>query len=85
MPHALIRNETSRPIRPKPSIAKVLPYNSDPEYNLRSHRPLVILTAAGTTGRASVPINMQVNSQAEIEFPPGVLKLKKRLFCVVGC
>lgn len=70
-----MRRDTSRPIRPRPRIARVLPYNSVPEYNLRSHSPLVMLAAAGTTGRANVPIKMQVNSHADIEFPPGVLKI----------
>lgn len=62
-------------MRPSPRIARVFPYNSVPEYNFRSHSPLVMLAAAGTTGRANVPINMQVNSHAEIELPPGVLEI----------
>lgn len=78
MPKAFIRMPTSRPIRPKPKTAKVLPYNSHPEYNLRSHLPSTILFAAGTTGRANVPINKHVNSHADIELPPGVLR-KSRL------
>lgn len=70
-----MRIDTSRPIRPRPRMARVFPYSSVPEYNFRSHFPSFILAAAGTTGRAKVPINMQVNSHAEIEFPPGVLKI----------
>lgn len=55
-------------------MANVLPYNSEPEYNLRSHLSSFMLFAAGTIGRANVPINKHVNSHAEIELPPGVLK-----------
>lgn len=64
---------TSRPIRPKPNTANVLPCNSLPLYNFLSQRPSFILWTAGTTGRAKVPISMHVNSQADIELPPGVL------------
>lgn len=64
---------TSRPILPSPSMANVLPYNSLPLYNLRSHLFSFMLCAAGTTGRANVAISKHVSSHAEIEFPPGVL------------
>lgn len=73
MPNAFIRTPTSRPILPNPRMANVLPYSSEPLYNLRSHLPSFMLCAAGTTGRANVAISKHVNSQAEIEFPPGVL------------
>ena len=74
MPQTFMRTATSRPMRPNPRIAKVLPNNSVPLYSLRSQRPSFILCPAGTMGRAKAPINIQVNSQAEIELPPGVLK-----------
>lgn len=73
MPKAFMRIPTSRPILPKPRIANVLPYNSEPEYNLRSHLPSFMLFPAGTIGRAKLPIKKHVSSHALIEFPPGVL------------
>lgn len=69
-----MRRATSRPILPKPRIAKVLPYNSWPEYNFLSHLPAFSEAAAGTTFLANVVINEHVNSHALIAFPPGVLQ-----------
>jgi hypothetical protein len=73
MPQVFILLATSKPMRPSPSTAKVLPCNSVPEYSLRSHRPCFMLSAAGHTGRAKAPNRIQVSSHADIEFPPGVL------------
>lgn len=64
---------TSLPILPSPTIASVLPANSCPEYNFLSQRPALRLAAAGTTFLANVLIREQVNSQALIALPPGVL------------
>uniref|UniRef100_A0A8W7PRT5 Uncharacterized protein n=1 Tax=Anopheles coluzzii TaxID=1518534 RepID=A0A8W7PRT5_ANOCL len=68
-----MRTPTSRPMRPSPRMASVLPYSSEPEYSFRSQRPSFMLVAAGQMGRASAPIRKHVSSHAEIELPPGVL------------
>lgn len=73
IPNDLIRNATSRPIRPNPTTANVFPYSSVPLNSLRFHSLFFILATAGTTGRANVPIKIHVNSHADIELPPGVL------------
>lgn len=39
MPKACMRWATSRPIRPRPRIASVLPLSSDPVYSFLSQRP----------------------------------------------
>lgn len=83
MPQAFMRIPTSRPIRPRPKIANVLPYNSVPLQSFLSQRPSFMLWTAGTTGRAKVPIAIHVSSQAEMEFPPGVLKIKETVKAII--
>jgi hypothetical protein len=78
-----MRIATSRPIRPNPNMANVLPYNSEPESNFLSHCPSFVLCDAATIGRAMAPIKMHVSSHAAIELPPGVLKSIKKLFQTV--
>uniref|UniRef100_A0A182VFN2 Uncharacterized protein n=1 Tax=Anopheles merus TaxID=30066 RepID=A0A182VFN2_ANOME len=73
IPNAFMRTPTSRPMRPSPRMASVLPYSSEPEYSFRSQRPSFMLVAAWQMGRASAPIRKHVSSHAEIELPPGVL------------
>jgi len=78
MPKLCILRATSRPMRPIPRIARVLPDNSYPEYSFRSHRPSFSDCAACATLRANAEIRAHVSSQALMLLPPGVLKLLRR-------
>jgi len=78
MPKLCILRATSRPMRPIPRIARVLPDNSYPEYSFRSHRPSFSDCAACATLRANAEIKAHVSSQALMLLPPGVLKLLRR-------
>ncbi|OQB80814.1 MAG: hypothetical protein BWX86_02954 [Verrucomicrobia bacterium ADurb.Bin122] len=72
MPKAWARLATSPPMRPRPTIPRVLRKSSTPLNDLRSHLPEAMEAAAWGTGRAPQSMCVKVSSAVAMVLPEGV-------------